>query len=131
MLKVDELMLGNWVRINSKPFQITQINNKSIPSEVGTYPYEEEDIYPIELTKDILINNGMETQYQYNFVMRFERLYNHACKFSMKFCNDAWCVYLNEPDDEQIHNAPNFSCTYVHELQNFFKIKKIDFNIKL
>ena len=131
MLKVDELMLGNWVRIDGKPFQITQINKKSIPSEVGTYSYDEEDIYPIELTKDILINNGMETQYQYNFVMRFERLYNYACKFSMKFCNGVWCVYLNEPDDEQISYSPNFSCKYVHELQNFLKIKKIEFKITL
>ena len=123
MLKVDELMLGNWVRIEGKPFQIKQINNKSIPSEVGTYPYEEEDIYPIEITKDILVNNGMEIQYHYNF-MRFERLYNHTGKFSMKVCKGGWGVYLNEQADEQIHDFPDFRCAYVHELQNFFKIKK-------
>ena len=129
-MKVDELMLGNWVRIEGKPFQITEIHSEGIPSPAGTHLYEEEDIYPIELTKDILAKNGMEIQYHYNF-MRFERLYNYACKFSMKICKGGWGVYLNEPDDEQIHDFRDFRCAYVHELQNFLKIKKIDFKIAL
>ena len=127
-MKVDELMLGNWVRIEGKPFQITRINNKSIPSEVGTYPYEEEDIYPIELTYDILKKNGFEIQCGWGLT---KRAYNSEHKISIMKSLLDYTIYLNEPADEQIGVIPCFSCSYVHELQNFLKIKKIDFKIAL
>ena len=49
----------------------------------------------------------------------------------MKVCKVEWSIYLNEQADEQIHDFPDFRCAYVHELQNFFKLKKIDFKIVL
>ena len=127
-MKTDELMLGNWVRIEGQPFRITAIHGKEIPSPVGTYPYTEEDIYTIGLTYDILEKNGFEIQCGWGLT---KRAYNSEHKISIMKSLLDYTIYLNEHADEQIGVIPSFSCGYIHELQNFLKLKKIDLKITL
>ena len=114
-MKANELMIGDWVRIEGKPFQVTQINNKSVPSEVGTYPYEEEDIYPIPLTPEILEKNGF---YRREIPTRDE--IGHYYHRTTDPCSIF--VRMSFGDGRDFGNE----IQYVHELQHLLKLCGID-----
>jgi len=100
-MKVDELMVGNWVLFCGDKYQIRKEDFSA------NYDFE-----PIPLTKEILEKNGFVFMHDI-----FDGIYP---MLSMIYCD-----YKLLEDDKWINGGENQDIRYVHELQNALKFCKV------
>lgn len=132
MIKTKELMLGNWVLSGAKtqfPMYVTGIFDDVAyldfeGNEGDIWEEKEEDMFPVPLTKEILLKNGFTKRkmlgYTYHFyyeyytddiVIKITALYN--CDFSVLMFGRAMNV------------------NYVHELQNLLTFAGVEMEFKI
>ena len=120
-MAVTELMVGDWFCMNGKDQQVKSVkhlNDLQILSDAGV------KIEPIEITKEILIKNGLRAGISSIIDLpngiHFE-YYIHAHRIRLRWDNHQGI------DDILIQ----CNVRYVHELQNLLRLCKIDKEIKL
>jgi len=134
-MKIDELMIGDWVRIGNIIAQITGLKKVSNEQQFfSVYYYHTEDkteegcfideIEPIPLTKDILEKNGFEVHRQ------FATFTEYWLDIPRKWVRVAPNSYI------EIYNGENKNVhidgkSYVHELQHALRLCEIDKEIVL
>lgn len=128
-LKAYELMLGDWVLVNSIPMQIQAINDIDGEIMAGDELYcliedrvhSEDKIEPIPLTAELLEKNGFQ-YYHKNYA---SLSYGHPLQIAM----DRW------PDENGLNGlwriGSIIEIRYVHELQHALRLCGIDKEIVL
>lgn len=106
----NELRIGNYVMAELEDWTITKVkgvNEYNIMCQIDSVPYEIEDVNPIRLTKEWLINFGFERKWDdYNGeIEQFE-------KSIITWSNGQFRVGSFWVSD--------FEINYVHQLQNLF-----------
>jgi hypothetical protein len=115
-LKVTDLMVGDWVMLQGKPYMIDMLNG---------YQESSMGVEPIPLTPEILEKNG----FVLDEVIKEYCIYNgidnrvslHNDKEYMNSRNE-WHVHI---DSEDYCTIASCELTYVHELQHLLKLCKI------
>lgn len=121
-MQTIELMTGDWVFYpkTQEYCKVTTIHHKYLycfpkgSDEKHSYGLKEESVCPIPLTKEILKKNGFE-----------------FCKSFGGWTNeDADFILTEYADNFRVRNTP-IILKYVHQLQNMFKLYRIDKDIEL
>lgn len=131
MIQTKELMLGNWVYESERskfPMKVVSIDTNTVyldfeGNEGDVFDGKESDIYPIPLTKEILLKNKFKKGEYYQNINSYRYVYNEDSRF--------FDVLIFGTKDSYIIEACNFRLKYVHQLQcllNFCGIE-IDFKI--
>jgi hypothetical protein len=122
-MKKEDLMIGDWVNIQTREddepmyLQVEQLWECEIDADFQT---DYKNVYPIELTEEILHKNGFLVDSNGIFYLK-ENL-----KFGLKKDIDYGYWFANRSDNEYI-----CTCDYVHELQHILKLCKIEKEIVL
>ena len=137
-MSIHDLMINDWVLVEGIPKQVKQINENSIFVEGSSLQYNEEYVYPISVTPDIIRNNGfiLDTS-GYNegwYICKVnDDEYIEVANFANYSCKDSqWSFSYGKPDP--VFGFVDFSkseFTYVHELQHSLKIAKCNKTIIL
>lgn len=120
-MKPSKLMIGDWIWIDGQAIQVKSNSGEEILNESGSYPYTSDDIEPIRLTSEIYKANNLT---------------NPDGRF-MIFDTDNWYFRIGEWLEENALNEKFTKLkipektrpTYVHELQQLFRIFGINKNI--
>lgn len=116
-LSSKDLMVGDWVMLQGKPYMIDMLNG---------YQESSMGVEPIPLTPEILEKNGFEKAENiqlYNYYLGIDsRVSLHDFAFDINSSN-TWHVHI---DDEDYCSIANCELTYVHELQHALKLCGID-----
>ena len=117
-MKVNELMIGDWVLLQGKPYQIDMLNG-----------YQESDLgfEPIPITIELLEKNGFERENlitSYNHYTGIDNRVSLNDDFYYINSRDVWSVHV---DSEDYCTIANCELTYLHELQHLLKLCNIDF----
>ena len=133
-MKAEELMIGDWVTITEPDdfhgyigkVVITNAETNYIMVHIPNMHLHDvfvEDLQPVQLTKEILEENGFKHEQGYS-----SEVYRLDECFLVHYQDDIyWAVWLSENGDENMDKT----FTYVHELQHIFKLLNIDKEIKL
>lgn len=133
MIKATDLMIGDWVNIQSEKddepmySQVEQLWEYEIDADFQT-GYE--NVHPIELTKEILEKNGFKEDFETNGIY-----WRSDCR---KFCIvkelDTW-YFAFRVLGETVDKSPGYicisECNYVHKLQHILKDLEIEMEIVL
>ena len=140
-MKATDLMLGDWVRHNEKPKKVdviwhnNQVSLNDPEQEWGsiyTDKFPADEIEPILLTREILINNGLENDWIYDKEEKRPILF--ASNFKE---DDENILEISESETGKIYWSLNcdeygvLELKYVHVLQHALKLCNIDIEIKL
>lgn len=133
-MKVTDFMIWDWVKVldgNEWFFGIVcEIDRDYVfvvkPGKSISYPYAEECIEPIPLTKEILIRNGWYEESDYEndiYGGHFPEDKEHRLELDVDGCEIWWTINSVENYIIQLR--------YVHELQHALKLCRIDKEIGL
>ena len=139
MIRVDELMIGDWMLINGNPMQIEAIDsiddeivaNGDLYCLVEDRVHSEDKCKPIPITPEILEKNGFEREdwidNKGRFVSADGRL---ILQNDENFINslNTWYIHIDNEDFETIGSC---ELTYVHQLQHALRLFGIDKQITL
>lgn len=120
-MKLEELMLNDWVLYNGNPCKVARISERLFLEKDGKVFYAPiEKISPLPLTKEILEKNGVE-----DFDCSFHFPEDDCLWLEMNWEEDGlkWTVNCNEYDILPLD--------YVHELQHALRLCGIDKDIIL
>lgn len=128
-MKASELMINDWVLVDGKPQQVREILHHGInptyyrmSDEIEGYTHEEK-LEPIPLTREVFERNGFGH-------LAFESDSWHCSDMVENVCfyiNDLYCGIYGGGEDGII----GINVTYVHELQHFLRMLKIEKEIQL
>ena len=131
-LKVQDLMVGDWLMFNDKPCQVKGLHNDDTVTLTGYRSmYYLIDAEPIPLTPEILEKNGFKLEYfisEYftseceHYIGIDDRVALNNDKEYMN-SNNEWCVHV---DSETYCTIATCELTYLHELQHILRLCKID-----
>ena len=132
MIDLKELMDGDWI------MWLSDAKENSFPMQFKLEEIEEIKRYGlkrfeyIELTEEILLNNGFTKCFddvvEFDF---YEDSHNNITMCNNSFMlntNNKWNIHIDNRDMDSIMTC---ELTYVHELQRILKHVKIDKQIKL
>lgn len=137
-MEINELRIGNWVKVNDPIFgvntyKVATIRDNGIITLNDNMSCLVDNIEPIELTGDILINIGFKKGYN--------EIYSKTIKDDFNECNVS---YQNISDNKYSFVAYEYkngklkrkmildNIQYLHELQNvFFSFTNQELEIKL
>ena len=143
-MKKEDLMIGDWVNIqpekDDEPMysQVEQLWECEIDADFET---DYENVYPIELTEEILHNNGFKndvlaeksivaegtSNFSVILISEDNRItLNNIDKYLNSF--NKWQVHI---DTEDMRTLCTAEITYVHELQHLLKLCKIEKDVIL
>lgn len=143
-MKAEDLMIGDWVNIQTgegdEPMylQVEQLWECEIDADFQT---DYENVYPIELTEEILHKNGFKN----DVLAQKSIIAEGASNFSVilfsednritinnigEYLNsfNKWYIHI---DTEDMRTLCTAEITYVHELQHLLKLCKIEKEIVL
>lgn len=143
-MKKEELMIGDWVNIqiekDDEPMysQVEQLWECEIDADFQT---SYENVYPIELTEEILHKNGFKN----DVLAQKSIIAEGASNFSVILFSEDNRITLNNIDEylnsfnkwyihidtEDMRTLCTTEITYVHELQHLLKLCKIEKEIIL
>ena len=140
-MKTTELMLGDYVRFSptspdykkfgDKPFRVSTINSDgalALTMDNSSYWVDAEDIEPIPITKELLLNNNFRVSYFGCYVYESEDdsfdLDNHVSVFPGN-----WVCGINPNKTQRIISYAEI--TYLHELQHLLNMCNIKIDWKL
>jgi hypothetical protein len=138
-MKKEDLMIGDWVNIQTEKdgepmySQVEQLWECEIDADFQT---DYENVYPIELTEEILHKNGFKN----DVLAQKSIIAEGASNFSVilfsednrikldnidEYLNsfNKWSVHI---DTEDMRTMCTAEITYVHELQHLLKLCKIE-----
>lgn len=121
-LSSKDLMVGDWVMLQGKPYMIDMLNG---------YQESSMGVEPIPLTPEILEKNGFERENlitSYNYYTGIDNRVSLNDDFYYINSRDVWSVHV---DSEDYCTIANCELTYVHELQHLLKLCKIYKEIEL
>lgn len=144
MIKVTDLMIGDWIRISSDDSINNDIRGKAVQVlglcdedaeirvDLGNdtvYGYfwseSEDDFAPIPLTAEILEKNGFEHLSRTSYY-DYESLDGYVVRY------DAWDKRLKVLKDLDVaYNSGDYADIYVHTLQHVLKLLGINKEITL
>lgn len=118
-MDAKEMMIGDWVLVNSTPMQIQAINDidGEIMADDELYcliedrVHSEDKIEPIPLTAEILEKNGWKWNTFYTMI----ELVVGTIHIGWGFYKD--CISVSDHSDEGHCQISSLRCEYVHELQ--------------
>lgn len=132
MIDLKELMDGGWI------IRLSDKKENSFPIQFKLEEIEEIKRYGlnhfeyIELTEEILLNNGFKKGFDVFSGFEFYVDYNNNISLcnnpSMLNSKNKWNIHIDNSDNDSILTC---ELTYVHELQMILKHVKIDKQIKL
>lgn len=118
-MKNNELRIGNYVQHKGEIVKVEQITKRKIgyhkngdKSRMHYLKYSE--IKPIEITEDLLLENGFEKEFYWVFSQDCFVYDNDKVLLRQSFDDNSWyatIVYLGM-----------FSINYIHELQNAYYV---------
>ena len=143
-MKKEDLMIGDWVNIqiekDDEPMysQVEQLWECEIDADFQT---DYENVYPIELTEEILHKNGFKN----DVLAEKSIIAEGASNFSVILISEDNRIILNNIDEylnsfnkwnihidtEDMRTLCTAEITYVHELQHLLKLCKIEKDIVL
>lgn len=143
-MKKEDLMIGDWVNIqiekDDEPMysQVEQLWECEIDADFQT---DYKNVYPIELTEEILHNNGFKN----DVLAQKSIVAEGASNFSVILISEDNRIILNNIDEylnsfnkwnihidtEDMQTMCTAEITYVHELQHLLKLCKIEKEIVL
>jgi hypothetical protein len=147
-MKVEDLMIGDWVEVTNsdhlKYVQVGAIFDDSILTQEAEYESEEiniNDLQPIQLTEEILHNNGFKN----DVIAQKSIIVEGASNFSVILISEDNRITINNIDEylnsfnkwnihidtEDMRTLCTVEITYVHELQHILKFCKIEKEIVL
>ncbi len=125
-MNTNELRIGNYVSINGEYVQVESISNSHV-NEV----FPKEKCFPIQLSKDIILNFGFkihnETNYFINFLLK-------SCNFAISLAlENEFKPFKSFKQFESgvcYFGEENYEIRFLHELQNiiYFITKKEVYN---
>ena len=138
-MKADELMIGDWVNIQSEKddepmySQVEQLWECEIDADFQT---DYENVHPIELTEEILHKNGFKndviaqksiiaegaSNFSVILISEDNRIILNNIKEHLNSFN-TWNIHIDTEDMRTICTA---EITYVHELQHLLKLCRIE-----
>lgn len=125
MVKVKDLMVGNWVK---SPQGIIEVDNVLTDSVIAKYDkrsiyiFHATDIEPIPVTKEILKNIGFkEDKALVSFYRYWDKGYKYKLDIDKGYTNSGrmWSVHI---DNDVCSTIGSGEFDYVHELQNLVRI---------
>lgn len=137
-MKCEDLMIGDWVTVNGIPMQVASIGATRVGfKDEGGYIFYNlyEEVNPIPLTKEILVNNGFEridtTIGNYALSINVEKEYDENDYNSTREfyrigtylpggCFEGFFEIENRIQEE--YTSCKRRCKYVHELQHALKL---------
>ena len=143
-MKKEDLMIGDWVNIqiekDDEPMysQVEQLLECEIDADFQT---DYKNVYPIELTEEILYKNGFKNDVlaqksiiaegvsNFSVILISEDnriMLNNIDEYLNSF--NTWHVHI---DTEDMRTMCTAEITYVHELQHLLKLCKIEKEIVL
>ena len=131
-MKVEELMIGDWIFDGDNVAQITGITCDGIIETTVTETSNIEVIEPIPLTPEILEKNGFEN-IRDNEVFLLKKLSVNVY-LGIYLDKDSINIYLQNNDTESwpgYEYYDLFIIKYVHELQHALRLYNIDKEIVL
>ena len=143
-MKKEDLMIGDWVNIqiekDNEPMysQVEQLWECEIDADFQT---DYENVYPIELTEEILHKNGFKN----DVLAEKSIIAEGASNFSVILISEDNRITINNIDEylnsfnkwnvhidtEDMRTLCTAEITYVHELQHLLKLCKIEKDIVL
>lgn len=120
-MNANELMLGNWVKYHGVTVRVVEISERSVGfMSGGAYDIDKpENLMPIPLTRDILVNNGFGSYLS-------DDCYGEEIEVHLGL--DEWEV---EDDYGDAVTAFGKNIIHVHELQNALRNCDIEKEIVL
>jgi hypothetical protein len=119
VLKATDLMVGDWVMLQGKPYMIDMLNG---------YQESSMGVEPIPLTPEILEKNGFESMRvswgTYELVGVNKRVEMHNDNDWVLGTENTWCAHIKTANEEYM--IAHCELTYVHELQHILRLCKID-----
>lgn len=118
MMKANELRTGNWVCVDNDSDLITVVDGITLDAVhlVGNAVNNRyEQVFPIQLTEDWILNLGFEETYNSNYTQRFDLMatMNHGYIFGINI-------------DKKLNTlsfrfwGKEIGVKYVHEVQNLY-----------
>ena len=143
-MKAEDLMIGDWVNIQTEKddepmySQVEQLWECEIDADFQT---DYENVYPIELTEEILHKNGFKN----DVIAQKSIIVEGASNFSVILNSEDERITINNIDEylnsfnkwnihidtEDMRTLCTAEITYVHELQHLLKLCKIEKEIVL
>lgn len=129
-MEAQELMLGDWVKVNGMQRQITRIGQDTVYFSNTYYPIDV--LKPIKLTKKILKKNGFkEPEYSLDDELVFEISEGCSVEVEVKISPDEEGERTWVADIFSHNSTLQTLFDYVHELQHAIKLCGIDKKIRL
>lgn len=139
IMKANELQVGNWVRLND-PLQsgyaqvIGYFNGMvATKSETISAKVRIEDVKPIPITKEWLAKNGFKRFYDDICEFRYytQEIDGHFVDVKFDCSNTSEDHVVCHVDNQDRCSIGSADIRYVHQLQNFLRVLKIEMEVKL
>lgn len=136
MIRAEDLMIGDWILCDGKPYQIAEIGGMVCLDADEELFASFEDIEPIPLTPEILLKNGFENDF-YEDVSVADYHSIRVEGYSLKGKVDGWDDFLitfcNGGVDvvTDFHGEFRGEIYYVHTFQHALKLCGINLEIKI
>lgn len=139
-MKIEELSVGNLVSYRGEIYSIFSITNSEIirlyDYIFGIFSCHVDELDPIKLTEELLINNGFihdtDSEVAYHDESIFLNGFNNQISFhnSQDYINsdNLWHVHIDNVDYNSICNC---ELSYVHEFQNLCSLLKLEFKLNI
>lgn len=136
-MKEQDIMLGDWVKCEGKPYRITQIGDiLDMANDEKSWLAYPEEVSPIPLTLEILEKNGFENDfYEEESVADYHaiRLEGYTLKYKIGQIDGylvTWCNGgVNVTTD--YNGCVQKDISFVHELQHALRLCGIEKEIEL
>lgn len=124
-MKPTELMIGDWVRNipNENAERVMEIRKNGVMLARDYIIYDEDEIEPIKLTPEILIQNKFEARGDNCFTYTYSYgwfLLTVRCYVKVKNC----LLYIDQGDVRDFRQGIKSEIKYVHELQQALRFCK-------
>ena len=129
MIYAEEIMIGDWIQTNCTIFKVEGFDTSSGEVQSKSWAYDLDNCKPIEITPEILKENGFElkpdgwlwheffgNEYQNYIFIQFRKGCKEVRTCELNFTNK---VFLS------------FKPRYIHELQHALRLCGIDKEIEL
>jgi len=125
-MKATELMIGDWIRCDRKPYRIAEIGGMVCIDGERELFSNLEDIEPIPITGTILKRNGIKSEEYDDGFYWCDGDPRKGISQEVRLVQDdkGWLAYFYSPKVES--DIEGLQLSYVHELQHALRLLGID-----
>lgn len=130
MIATKELMIGNYVKVNGRPYKVDEVFANAVGLEKWDTLFHESELEPIPITKELLVKNEFRIKWHCDNIWE---CYSLVSEYSIRIIDDGVLSNVNTLTlcVESNLIGIDVQVRYIHQLENLMSILGIELELEL